>query len=254
MPFAVLMPIDLASQTCKSTLYKGGPSPGTPAELETKFQDAGKLSFLETQMMWVVGNIPAFNYVEMFASQLLAPAPLLEMFNQAALTNVPANLNDWIAAQNDDATFPSFLSSISGTAVRDGLHIFAPDDTPPKILVPEPCRVPLIRATHEAMNHLGSAKVTLALQQSHYWPTLASDCRAALVDCAGCELEKARRNEAHAMFSKAPTVAPRSQLPWIPVLGRFACHFSRKWCAGPFFGARAGAGAPAHKPSSVLSP
>ena len=72
--------------------------------------------------------------------------------------------------------------------------------------------MPLIRATHEAMNHLGSAKVTLALQQSHCWPTLASDCRAALADCAGCELEKARRNEAHAMFSKAPTVAPRSRL------------------------------------------
>ena len=68
MPFAVLVPIDLASQTHNSNLHKGGPSPGTPAELETKFQDAGKLSFLETQMTWVVGNIPAFNYVEMFAS------------------------------------------------------------------------------------------------------------------------------------------------------------------------------------------
>ena len=47
---------------------------------------------------------------------------------------------------------------------------------------------------------------------------------------------------------------PMTKAPWIPVLGRFACNFSRKWYAGPFFGARAGAGAPAYKPSSVLSP
>ena len=128
------------------------------------------------------------------------------------LIDVPATLEDWISAQNNDANFATFFKSLPGAAVRSGLHIFAPDDAPPKILVPESKRELLVRRTHEAMFHLGSAKVNLALQQSYYWPTMASDCRKFLSDCPGCELEKARRNEAHAMFSAAPTTAPRSRL------------------------------------------
>jgi hypothetical protein len=139
-------------------------------------------------------------------------APLLEAFDSIVLVDVPATLEDWISAQNNDADFAAFFKSLPGAAVRSGLHIFAPDDSPPKILVPESKRELLVRRTHEAMFHLGSAKVNLALAQSYYWPTMASDCRKFLADCPGCELEKARRNEAHAMFSAAPTTAPRSRL------------------------------------------
>jgi transposase InsO family protein len=148
----------------------------------------------------------------MFAASLRTPAPLLEAFDAIVLIDVPATLEDWILAQSNDENFASFFKSLPSATVRSGLHVYAPDDAPPRILVPESKRELLVRRTHEAMFHLGSAKVNLALQQSYYWPTMASDCRKFLSDCPGCELEKARRNEAHAMFSASPTTAPRSRL------------------------------------------
>ena len=45
----------------------------------------------------------------------------------------------------------------------------------------------------------------------------------------------------------------RTRLPWIPVLGRFACIFSRKGHAGPFFGVGGGVTS-TYNPPSVLSP
>jgi hypothetical protein len=205
-PFAVLMPVDLVSQAWNATLFgKEGPN---CKDVRKAFKKTGTLTYLETQLLWVIGNIPEVNYPEMYASALRTPAPLLEAFDSVVLVDVPATLEDWISAQNNDADFAAFFKSLPGAAVRSGLHIFAPDDSPPKILVPESKRELLVRRTHEAMFHLGSAKVNLALAQSYYWPTMASDCRKFLADCPGCELEKARRNEAHAMFSAAPTTAP----------------------------------------------
>jgi hypothetical protein len=49
-------------------------------------------------------------------------------------------------------------------------------------------------------------------------------------------------------------VPAKERIPWVPVLGRFACNFSRKGRAGPFFGVRAGGGTSAYNPPSVLSP
>ena len=121
-------------------------------------------------------------------------------------------MEQWITEQSEDPDFPAFLQSIENAAVRQNLHIYAPDNELPKILVPERTREPLVRTTHEAMYHLGAAKVAAALSQSYYWPSLSAECRRFLKDCAVCELEKARRNEAHAMFTAAPSTAPRSRL------------------------------------------
>jgi hypothetical protein len=72
--------------------------------------------------------------------------------------------------------------------------------------------------------------------------------------CAVCEHLRGFVTRATWLGESAHISRAGGELLWILVLGRFACHFSRKWHAGPFFGARAGAGAPAYKPSSVLSP
>ena len=128
-------------------------------------------------MMWIIGNIPELNCPEMFAARLRTPAPLLAAFDQILLVCVPATLGDWISTQNNDANFADFFKSLPDAAVRSGLHAFAPGNLPQKILAPESKRELLIRRTHEAMFHLGSAKVNLALAQSCYWPTMATDCR-----------------------------------------------------------------------------
>jgi hypothetical protein len=210
-PFAVMIPVDLVAQAYNPTLFRSTAGPAHET-VRAAFKKAGTLTYLQSQMMWVVGNVPEFNFPEMFAAALSTPAPLLEAFDQVVLIDVPATLEDWITEQKADPTFTKFAAELPGAAVRQGLHIYAPDDTPPKILVPSTKREPLVRRTHEAMFHLGSAKVTMALQQSYFWPTLASDSRKWLADCPGCELEKARRNEAHAMFSASPSTAPRSRL------------------------------------------
>jgi hypothetical protein len=61
------------------------------------------------------------------------------------------------------------------------------------------------------MFHLGSAKVTAALKKMYFWPSLAADTKRRLADCPDCELEKARQNTAHGMFSARPFDVPRAR-------------------------------------------
>merc|ERR1711966_218625 len=121
--------------------------PCPPQQLQKLLLSSGRLSFLDSQMMWVVCNVPEFNYAEMFAARLVTPAPLLEGLNQELLVDVPANLEDWILAQESDSTFPAFYASLSDAAIRNGLHVLAPDNKAPRILVPENTREILIRRT-----------------------------------------------------------------------------------------------------------
>ena len=59
-PFAVLIPVDLAAQTCNPTLFRaGGPCPKATKEA---FKACGSLTYLESQMMWVIGNVPSLNF------------------------------------------------------------------------------------------------------------------------------------------------------------------------------------------------
>ncbi len=69
----------------------------------------------------------------------------------------------------------------------------------------------LTRDVHERMFHLGSAKVFAMLKQSYFWPTMKKDVRKLLADCPACELNKARQNTAHGLFSAMPVHAPRAR-------------------------------------------
>ena len=91
------------------------------------------------------------------------------------------------------------------------VQLYTPPDEQSKIIVPAAIRVPLVRKVHADMFHLGSAKVHAALQKSYYWQTMKSDCRRWLQNCPECELQKATRNEAHALFSSHSLTAPRTR-------------------------------------------
>ena len=221
IPFAFLIPIDLLSQTYKPKLYPDAPS----ARIETLFQKAGKITLLSTQMTWVIGNIQDCAPIETFAMAVSTPAPSpyfdsnsSELYpgsvNEVTDTFadiVPQTIEDWIVAQEQDPSFPELVASLPASALRQGLQIFAPDNAAPLILVPEDIREPLVRLTHRKMFHLGSAKVTAVLKKMYYWPTLAADTKRLLADCPDCELEKARQNTAHGMFSARPFDAPRAR-------------------------------------------
>ena len=71
VPFAILVPTDLVP-------YITAPVDGQP-DLGGKYKEAGKISFLESEMLWFIGNIPELsNHCEIFANIKPTPAPLLE--------------------------------------------------------------------------------------------------------------------------------------------------------------------------------
>ena len=124
---------------------------------------------------------------------------------------MPQTLEHWAESQQTDPDFASFISKLSHVAVRDNLHVHAPPDKPPRIIVPPSVQTPLIRHTHVKMWHRGSEKVARTLRLSYYWPSINSDTKKVLADCPGCELEKARQTKAHGLFSARPHQTPRTR-------------------------------------------
>jgi hypothetical protein len=71
VPFALLMPVNLLAQARQSNLY-----PGCPHEMVAKrLAKAGKITILDAQMVWVVGNVSGCCPIEVFSAHLRTPAP-----------------------------------------------------------------------------------------------------------------------------------------------------------------------------------
>ncbi len=68
-----------------------------------------------------------------------------------------------------------------------------------------------MRDTHQRMFHLSSPKIFALLRRSYFWGTMKRDVRKWLEDCPECELNKARQNTAHGLFSALPVHAPRAR-------------------------------------------
>jgi len=209
VPFAMLMPVDLVSQAYEPNIFPEAPF----VAIRAKFDAAGKIAILASQMMWVLGNIPNCAPVETFSSELSTPVllPGATSEEETFVEPVPRTVESWIEAQQTDPTFSDLVSAIPDTAVKDGLVIYAPVDKIPKIVVPSTVQEPLIRNTHVRMQHLGSAKIAAEIKRTFFWPTLKPDTVRLLKDCPQCELEKARQSTATALFSARPQDAPRAR-------------------------------------------
>ncbi len=98
--------------------------PGSPHQLiAEKFQAAGKVIILQTQMTWIFGNMADCTPMETFANSLRTPAPVtgfsVDGGVHAAIAdeNVadevdgapPRTLEAWIAAQSREPAFDAFL-------------------------------------------------------------------------------------------------------------------------------------------------
>jgi transposase InsO family protein len=207
IPFAVLVPNDLISESFACKIFPGADI----TEIKKRFADAGKLQIL-------VGNVPSYKAIEMSSQTLRTSAPITgdETVSSVAVDTfdepVPTTVEEWIAEQQRDPEFLRTLDSILEAAKsREGLYLYAPYGIPPRILVPPQTREPLIRFTHARMFHLGQAKVAERLLQSYFWPTLRRDTRHTLTDCPECKNEKARQNQAHGLFRARPHDAPRTR-------------------------------------------
>jgi hypothetical protein len=66
VPFAILVPIDLAALSHEPSIFPDAPH----EKIRVKFDAAGKLTILASQMLWIIGNVPHCTPVEIFASAL----------------------------------------------------------------------------------------------------------------------------------------------------------------------------------------
>jgi hypothetical protein len=195
VPFAILIPVDLLDVARRPDIYPDAPH----LDIAQRFGEAGKLTILEAQMTWVIGNLPACRPIKTFAMRLRTPAPLTSAEPPAAGTpesaetpdevegSVPRTLEAWVQAQQGCSELETMLDMIDMKAIRQDLWIHAPPDSSPTIIVPKPYQELLTRDVHERMFHLGSAKVFAMLKQSYFWPTMRSDVRKILADCPACE-------------------------------------------------------------------
>jgi hypothetical protein len=224
VPFALLIPVDLLPQVRKPDLYLGSPHD----QLAQQLEKAGKVTILDSKMVWVIGNVPGCRPVEIFAARLRTPAPLTGFetpgpdnpgYNPGgALGNlddfevaVSRTLEAWIRAQSDDPEFEEYLRAIEHKAQRQKLWINAPAQQSPTSIVPHTCRELLVRDTHDRMFHLNHAKLHALLRRSYFWTTMKKDVIQLLSDCPTCELNKSRQNTAHGLFSAQPICAPRAR-------------------------------------------
>jgi hypothetical protein len=114
----------------------------------------------------------------MFSQTLTTAAPITGIVGDANQSSdntfdepVPITVEDWMIEQRRDPSFLKDLETIPDIACRDGLYLHAPDEQPPRIIVPPQTQEALIRFTHERMFHLGHAKVADRLSKSYFWPT-----------------------------------------------------------------------------------
>jgi hypothetical protein len=104
IPFAVLLPSDLAPRVPDADHFEGQP------DLHEPYKSAGKIMFLDSDQLWIVGNIPDLHHFHRIHSQvLLRPAPLLEVFSNTLHPNLPSTIEDWKNAQD---TEPAFLKPV----------------------------------------------------------------------------------------------------------------------------------------------
>jgi hypothetical protein len=209
VPFAILIPVDLLTQVHEPKLYLDSPH----EKLKQLFDRAGKITLLAPQMTWVLGNMGDFAPIEMFNQEPCTPFPspgTADVEDEFA-DPTPQTIENWIEAQRNDPDFPALISKIEHAAARGGLHITAAPDSTPKLIVPASTFENLVRFTHKKMFHLGAAKVFAEPKKIYFWPTMKSDVTKTLKDCPDCELEKARQQTAHGLFSARPHDAPRSR-------------------------------------------
>jgi transposase InsO family protein len=220
VPFVLLLPVDLVHAARQPNIFSDAPH----EELAERLKRAGKLVILQAQMVWIIGNLPDCAPVETFAARLRTPAPVTgfrsplpgeigEVEDELDLVEgaVPRTLEAWAQAQEADAGFPAMLETIEEKAQRQGLWILAAANANPTIIVPATHQELLVRDTHERMFHLAHAKVFALLHQSYSWPGMKTAVRKVLSDCPACELNKARQNTAHGLFSALPSHAPRAK-------------------------------------------
>ena len=209
VPFAVLLPSDLGPTIASKNLLGDG------REISDKqYNSLGKIAYLSTDKLWVIGNIPELSPLrEIYYNDFETPAPLSIYANTATDdddVDIPTTIEEWIQEQEKESALSDQYPE-NETSNLDGLLIKKDPHFSTLIIVPTSLREPLTRQHHAQLHHLSHVKVHSSLSRHYTWPGMRSDIRKWLEEYQCCELEKARRRQAHGMFSARPSSGPRSR-------------------------------------------
>jgi hypothetical protein len=192
VPFALMLPVDLLDVVRRPNIFPNSPQ----EELARALERAGKLLILQSQMTWVLGNLPGCHPTEIFAARLRTRSPVVgPVLPQPVATDqsddprmgiddqrmgtddqrmgtaegqLPRTLEEWASAQQDDSEFAEMLEAVEDKALKQDLWICAPAISNPTIIVPPSCQKLLVRDTHQRMFHLSSPKVFALLRRSYF--------------------------------------------------------------------------------------
>ncbi len=98
--------------------------------------------FLDSDHLWVIGNLPSLaEFSKIFSHVLNRPSPLLSHHYAGTIpTQVPTTLEKWKQAQQQDPDFLTLMDPDS-LATCNGLTIFKNAAFPSRILVPPSIRM-----------------------------------------------------------------------------------------------------------------
>ena len=247
-------PADKITHQCAAAFHKGVPfaclipaglvqyipvSPGRKYDkrLAVMVEEAGKISFMDTGLVWLIHGAKAVRQV--YSARRLRAVqqpPRRETYVTAAeaLTRVtpdqtqdldalmrhlrstnltpPVDMcrtrQEWIALQNEHRIPLIWRGRAEHT--QDGLWFVFGQDRTPRTIVPRALQGPLVRWKHHAMCHLGWLKVYNALAKSFYWEGMRSHVQKEVLSCRLCAILKAKRRLAHKHFRAKLFCTPRT--------------------------------------------
>ena len=160
---------------------------------------ARKLSFLDPGITWVVRAAGPVHDVVM----------AIEPVEQSSVRK------RWVSLL---APHREHLEKAHGAALSvrsDGLLMLANPGAPALILVPQSEREPLMRRTHEDLQHAGQRRTLRALQSTYTWENMPADVKRFVSNCLICSLSRANLNLAHGQYVRRRFLVRGRRLEWI---------------------------------------
>ena len=172
-----------------------------------------KIVLLQPELTWVVYNIEAIHRHQVFpAVQERNTFTNLTDFRGIVRDTPDWDLRDWTPGQiqlisdNPQLYPPDKICTRSS----DGFKLFKPDADSIMAIVPPDYVKELVLWQHQRLCHAGAAKVYSMLKKHWHWPTMQTDIRKIVDDCAPCQLLKAKRIRAHHHFRAKVFCTPRT--------------------------------------------
>ena len=199
--------------------------------VQQRLEKAGKISFLDSGLVWIIHKAPLVRQVydvQRQHAELLVQGPInvqdtgdtmeapdLQKLTEhitsgnttPALAQCPSR-QTWIREQK--ACLFDQIWKGKASRAADGLWFKSTDKGPNRIIVPRTLQAKLVKWKHYNMCHMGYKKVYHELKKRFYWKGMFTMCKELCGACELCALLKAKMNLAHKHFSAKLFCTPRT--------------------------------------------